>query len=629
MSNVRSILTGLIVISLLSFSCSFPYRLIQVETLHNSGAIAGDTAQSDEAVKNDDPGITTEAEDAPVDVADVGVAHPDDRTLSETAAEDEPNLVETAGTSADADDQRKAIEQENIDQALELLERSQDLWQRGELDNALSLLDQAYAFILEVDGEHDIAWQKDDLRLLISKRIVEIYTSRRLVATGTDGEIPITVNDDVKKEILRFQRGERRFFIESYQRSGRYRPAIVRLLKEAGLPEELSWLPLVESGFKPKALSRARALGLWQIIPSTGYKFGLKRDHWIDERMDLEKSTKAAIEYLKQLHGIFGDWMTVLAAYNCGDGRVLRVISRQRMNYLDNFWDLYRQLPGETARYVPRFIATLLIIQNPETYGFNLNTVKVDQPIPYETVTTKKCMQLKAIASHLEVSFDDLAVLNSELRFKTTPDKEYQLKIPSGLAERFALAVNDIPTSKIPGSAQYINHKIKAGEALSTIAERYHVSVQSIVRANHLTSRHRIRAGRILKIPVRGYVHGKERDGTTGIPRSVSSKGPIISYKVKQGDSLWIIARRFNTNVLEIKKMNGLSGDRLQIGQAIKVRNGDYSAQPGSDTYVVKSGDCISVIAERHRMAVDELLKLNNLREHETIYAGQVLSVKR
>jgi membrane-bound lytic murein transglycosylase D len=622
-------LTGLIVISLLSLSCSLPCRLIQVETLHNNGNVTADTAQSAETVNNNTSGNDVTAEDPPVDEPAVGDARSDDRLSDETAAGDEAIAAEKAGAATDMEEQKKALEQENMDQALDLLERSQDLWERGELDNALALLDQAYTLILEVDGEPDIAWQKDDLRLLIAKRIVEIYTSRRLVATGTQGEIPITMNDDVKKEILRFQRGERRFFTESYQRSGMYRPIIAKLMKEAGLPEELSWLPLVESGFKSQALSRARALGLWQIIPSTGYKFGLKRDHWIDERMDLEKSTRAAIEYLKQLHGIFGDWMTVLAAYNCGEGRVLRVISRQRMNYLDNFWDLYRQLPDETARYVPRFIAALYIIKTPEKYGFDLKDVKVDQPISYETVTTKKCMQLTAIASHLQISYDDLSALNSELRFKTTPDKEYQLKIPCGLAERFAVAVNSIPTSKIPGSARYINHKIKAGEALSTIAEKYHISVQSIVRANHLTSQHRIRAGRILKIPMRGYVYVEEQPETTGLPRTLSTKGPVISYKVKQGDSLWIIARRFNTNVSEIKDINGLSGDRLQIGQAIKVRNGYYNARVDSDTYVVRSGDCISTIAERHRMTVGELLKLNNLNENDMIYAGQVLAVRR
>ena len=593
MYNVRYILIGLIVISLLSFSCSLPARFIRVETLHDNAKDAGKNSPSTEKAHPDTSGNEIVTENLPADEV-----IPEEEATAD-APGDEQTLSAKSHTVSDKEQQRKAQEQENMDEALELLGQSQSLWEKGDLDNALSLLDQAYSLILDVNGEPDIAWQKDDLRFLIAKRVVEVYASRSLVATGHQGEIPLPMNADVEKEIRRFQRGDRRFLIESYQRSGRYRPTMVKLMKEAGLPEELSWLPLVESGFKDKALSRARALGLWQIIPSTGYKFGLTRDHWTDERMDLEKSTGAAVAYLKQLHGIFGDWMTVLAAYNCGEGRVLRVISRQHMNYLDNFWDLYRQLPGETARYVPRFIAALHIIKNPDTYGFDLKKVTVDKPIPYEVVSTKKCMKLKTIASHLKISYDDLAALNCELRFKTTPDKEYDLKIPSGFAERFAVAVNDIPISKIPGSAQYVNHKIKNGEALSTIARKYHISVQAIVRANRLTSKHNIRAGRTLKIPMRGYTYVQEMPATTSSRHTLSKKEPIVSYKIKQGDSLWLVARRFNTNVSEIKKMNGLRGDRLQIGQIIKVRNGHSIGRIDTNAYVVRQHD-------RHRAVTIE-----------------------
>ena len=219
------------------------------------------------------------------------------------------------------------------------------------------------------------------------------------------------MNSDVEKEIRSFQGIERDNFIAAYQRSGMYRSAILKALKKAGIPEEFFWLPLVESLFKINAYSRARALGLWQFIPSTGYKFGLSRDEWIDERMDVQKSTQAAIAYLKELHNMFGDWLTVLAAYNCGEGRVLRVISRQNINYLDGFWDLYRQLPNETARYVPRFLATLHIVKNPQKYGFDLSTT--EKPINFETVKVNKIMKLKDIAEKIEVSEEVLNLLNS------------------------------------------------------------------------------------------------------------------------------------------------------------------------------------------------------------------------
>jgi frataxin-like iron-binding protein CyaY len=265
------------------------------------------------------------------------------------------------------------VEEEHdlMENALEILEVADNYWKSGDIENTLNELDKAYALLLDTDGDVEIARQKDDLRLLISRRIMAVYSSRQGPTNGKASEIQLIMNSDVEKEIRSFQGPEREFFTSSYLRSGLYRELIVTELKKAGVPEELFWLPLVESGFKVSAYSRARALGLWQFIPSTGYKFGLTRDEWVDERMDVLKSTRAAIAYLKELHSMFGDWHTVLAAYNCGEGRVLRVISSQHINYFDRFWDLYSRLPHETARYVPRFLATLYIVRNPAKYGLH------------------------------------------------------------------------------------------------------------------------------------------------------------------------------------------------------------------------------------------------------------------
>ena len=183
--------------------------------------------------------------------------------------------------------------QTDLDDALDLCQLSQEYWQQGELENAVDALDRAYALILSVDtsDQPKLIQQKEDLRFMISKRILEIYASRNIVINGNHKAIPVTINRHVQAEIDLFTKGrERRFFIDSYERSGRYRNKIVRALREAGLPQELSWLPLIESGFKVNALSRSRALGMWQFIPSTGYKFGLSRDKFIDERMDPEST---------------------------------------------------------------------------------------------------------------------------------------------------------------------------------------------------------------------------------------------------------------------------------------------------------------------------------------------------
>jgi membrane-bound lytic murein transglycosylase D len=319
-----------------------------------------------------------------------------------------------------------------LDSALEYCQASNELWEHGDLEGAIDALDTAYSLLLEVNTEEDpeLLQQKEDIRFTISKRIIEAYASRLTTAQGNYNAIPLTMNSHVEKALASFQGRERDFFLGAYRRSGKYRPAIVKALNDAGLPEELSWLPLIESGFKVRALSRARALGLWQFIASTGYKFGLKRDHWVDERMDPEKSTNAAIAYLKELHQMFGDWTTVLAAYNCGEWGVLRRIRSQRINYLDNFWDLYELLPRETASYVPRFLAVLHILQDPEAYGFDLPPL--EEPLEMEAVAINKQVHLKTIAERLEVDYDTLKELNSELRHNSTPPSAYTLRVPPG-----------------------------------------------------------------------------------------------------------------------------------------------------------------------------------------------------
>jgi membrane-bound lytic murein transglycosylase D len=369
------------------------------------------------------------------------------------------------------------------------------------MDEAIESLDQAYALILKVTSNNPkLSQQKEDLRFVISKRIMELYASRHVAVEGNHHAIPMTVNDHVKREIQSFQTTERDFFLESYQRSGRYRGKIVEALKEAGLPEELSWLPLIESGFKVRALSRSRALGLWQFIPSTGYKYGLKRNTWIDERLDPEKSTEAAIAYLNELHQMFGDWATVLAAYNCGEGSVARVIREQKNDYLDNFWDFYERLPRETARYFPRFLAVLAIIRDPAQYGFTLD--ELDQPVSHETVTIERPIHLKSVADKLGVDVEDLTMLNPELRRNATPDGPYALKIPPGKGEVLTAALEMLP-KWTPPKVEYVVHRVRRGETISLIALRYRTSIQRILEANNIRSGRRLRVGQRLKIPTR------------------------------------------------------------------------------------------------------------------------------
>ena len=484
-------------------------------------------------------------------------------------------------TGINGQDNGDSAIEEDVDEVVDLLRLAQAYRDKGDMDNALKSLDKAYGILLaEEDDNSVIVRQKDDLRLIIARKILEIYTGRRTATIGKASEIPLNLNADVEKEIRSFQTIERTFFERSYERSGYYLPLMKQQLRQAGLPEELAWLPLVESGFQVHALSKARALGPWQFIPSTGYKYGLNRDLFIDERMSVEKSTQAAIAYLTDLHGLFGDWLTALAAYNCGEGRVLKVISRQQINYLDHFWDLYRQLPNETARYVPRFLATLHIVKNPKKYGMNLPEPYA-KPIAYETVKTQKSMKLFDIACQIGISTDTLVMLNPELRHQMTPDRPYELKIPQGMGQQYALVADQIKESRPPAppererKTKVVKYKVKSGDTVASISKKFGTSSKSLLSANGLKSEAQVTEGKILKIPVKQQEKGTQvASGKKGKSKKTAAAEPtVIKYTVKKGDTLTQIAKRYSTTTAEIMKLNHLQGGQLKSGQVLKIKN--------------------------------------------------------
>jgi membrane-bound lytic murein transglycosylase D len=354
---------------------------------------------------------------------------------------------------------------------------------------------------------------------------------------------------------------------------------------------------------------------MWQFISSTGYRYGLSRSHWIDERMDPKKSTQGAIGYLTDLHGMFGDWMLALAGYNCGEHRVMKVIRRQQDDYLDHFWDVFEQLPRETARYVPRFLATLLIVRDPEKYGFEL-----PEPLPpasHETVAVDRHIRLDDLDRALGLDKGTLAKLNPELRRGITPAEAYELNAPAASAPAFQARLAELPPY-MPPKDTYVVHRVRRGETLSTIARRYRTSISAIVSTNNLRSRNRIQVGQRLKIPSRG--------ATVRAPASIVTGGQAAAFthRVRRGDSLWKLASRYGTTVDRIKRDNGLRGDQLSIGQKLQINTG---VPAGSRTYAVRRGDTVAKIARAHRTSVHRVLRANGLSNSSTIYPGQVLVI--
>ena len=366
---------------------------------------------------------------------------------------------------------------------------------------------------------------------------------------------------------------------------------------------------MVESWFKVRALSRARALGMWQFISSTGYRYGLERTWWVDERMDPEKSTRAAIAYLTDLHNLFGDWLTALAAYNTGEGRVLREINRQRVGYFDRFWDLYQRLPGETRRYVPRFLATLAIVDDPGRFGFDLP--EPVRPLDVQVVQVDRAAGLEGLEKTLGLADGTLIALNPELRQGAIPDETYPLRVPSAIAGQVTTKIASLPEWEAPAGTGV--HRVRRGETLSGIASRYGTSVRELMALNRLRSAHRIWPGQQLQVP--------------GGPGGSLPPGTEIKHRVQRGDSLWLLASRYGTTVEQIRRDNGIRDSILHPGQVLRIHSGARGG--GGSTYVVRRGDTLGAIARRQGVSLSRLLSANRLSRRSTIYPGQQLLIPR
>jgi membrane-bound lytic murein transglycosylase D len=367
----------------------------------------------------------------------------------------------------------------------------------------------------------------------------------------TQSDFPLVVNDYVAGFISYFSNSPagHAHLLRSLERAGKYKEMISKNLRDQGVPQDLIYLAVAESGFQPQALNaRSGAGGMWQFMPTGSY--GLARNGWFDERFDPEKSSLAYAKYMKTLYNQFGDWYLAMAAYDWGPGNVQRAV--MRTGYAD-FWELYRRnvLPGETKNYVPGIIAAIIMAKNPEQYG--LDKIVPDAPVVSDTVAVDYAIDLRLVADVTNASLPEIVALNPSLLRMTTPrDMSFDLHIPVGTLDVFTTRIKDIPEDK---RASWRFHVVRSGETLDGIAAAIHAHASDIARTNGLEGDGGVDTGDELVIPVAGAVAGA---------------GPQ-RYAVRRGDTLITVADRFGVSVEELRRWNHLSSNVVTPGSSLAV----------------------------------------------------------
>ncbi|ADH86382.1 LysM peptidoglycan-binding domain-containing protein [Desulfurivibrio alkaliphilus] len=456
-------------------------------------------------------------------------------------------------------------------------------------------------------------------------------------------DFPVVMNKHVEFYLDYFQNDLRITFERWLARSGRYVPMIREKLREAGLPEDLAYLPMIESGYSLTAYSRARAVGPWQFMAPTARQYGLAINDYLDERRDPIRSTQAAINFLGDLYEEFGCWHLATAAYNAGGGRIRGAMRRFNS---DDFWEISRNnhLALETRHYVPKLIAAIIIAKNPEEYGFD--NIAYDEPLRYETLQVPRWTALEAVALAGDFELDELHDLNRQLRRLVTPPEQanYTLRLPQGSKQQVAAK---LPRVRAVAEVEYRTHVVRRGDTLTGICNRYNINKTTLLKANSLRSEQLI-IGQRLRIPTQKTAYVLLPEGADPQQAGLTGAGPdgLVLHKIKPGESMWVIARRYGVSIDTLAAWNDISDPRrIRAGQQLalylkpapgekpvlaasgsKQPAGEQS-QPEVTYYQVQGGDTLWSIARKFQTTAEMIRQWNQLNG-DLIHPGKKLLIR-
>lgn len=464
---------------------------------------------------------------------------------------------------------------------------------------------------LDVVGDDNLNVQNDGLNAEVSRRDLSKLA------------IPIHHNPWVQKWIDYFTTRGRSSFELYLHRASKYRPTVEAILSQGDVPAELTYLALIESGYATHARSSAKAVGIWQFIEGTGRRYGMRINRYVDERKDVLRATEAAAKYLRDLYNVFGSWHLALAGYNCGEVCAMRAVFKGGTR---DFWKLADEklLPKETRNYVPKFMAAVIIGENPEQYGF-----KIDPAEPFPEVAAVEIpapVHLRHVASALGLSESLIRELNPHLVRGVTPpgsSNTYEIWLPVASAEADNLQAS---VAKLKGNLEKVTggyddgsgwHRVARGQTLSSIAQQYHLSISQLKRMNSLKSS-QIRIGQRLRISVLGVVRDDSSDASVHV--------------VRRGENLGTIARKYRTSVVALKKVNSLKSNRIYPDLRLTIPGRVANAGKSVDAagrlvpYKVRRGDTLTSISQRFGVSIGRIKTQNRLR-NAYVYAGQVLKI--